>query len=481
MKHALAIVLMFLVIFSGACKKKADNNDLKSLLLSAAAINISMSGKLGSSYATSPSKNVFGKIVAAISPRFAETPYSVDTVMAVPIQQPFIVTNDIIDGAVTAPVNADGTFNIAVDKTRDWVLLLIDSTAPKKDQVVSFAALGDPSDNLIMMPAQRATGDIKMGDLEKSGDEAVSDNSLAENVTNFSLNIAQLREIARMDNVLKTIKNIYVNYDKQTGKFYSQLLAYRWNVAPENAKNKFCGASAFSLGGYYPSINSRNENDINYDAVKNKSITLTLVPPVPVTSDNGNTYGSFSSSGVLTEVIRTNDRILSTNEPPFALILNNNGWIQVGVGLVENIVDGWWSLQKDTMEIAAFDFGMASPIDASGHPIVYVPSLNVTVGADDTIQQVDIKWYQYDATAGDYIEVIDFTEFNRCKEMFAVALMDADTLEEISRDISKETIIPTNTWKYFGSASGGKVVKAIQVVYRIYGVDCTFWLQAPPY
>lgn len=465
-KLLLSCLILCSTLYLCSCKAGNDSTE-----------KINISGKTGSSYIISKSSGNKSGLL-----KDSSSSLKADTIVALPISTPFVASPEIMTGSVTAPINPDGSFTISVDTSRNWILLLVDSTKPRKEQIISFAALGDSTaeaDTMILMPVSHAVSDIRLGTLEISGDEGVQTDSMSENLTSFSLNINDLREIALNDNLLKTLKNIYVNYDSSTGTFYSPLMVFWWDVDAKTAKNSYSNPANYTFSGYQPSFNSRNDTSFPYDGVKNHSFVVKIVPPESVTDTTNQPFSFFSNESTLTEENRGNGNwYVGSNNPPFGFSINAKGWIQMSASgcRFKNIVDGWWSIQKDAIEKAAFDLAVCSPINSTTNkPYVYLPSLKINVDASDNVTSFEIKWYIYNATSSSYEEVTDISGFANLMEWVGMNFNDNQSPgnNEICDfdSVTTTTVYPGKVWKFTGSSSGAYDISSIIIGYRIYGVD----------
>ena len=129
-------------------------------------------------------------------------------IFAVPIGKPMIYVADIIANGIWANVAEDGSFSIGLAQETNYVLLLIDASRPKYEQVLGYVALGDAIDNMVLMPTESAINDIDAGKLEMVGSEAVSNGSLAENAASFDINIYALLSIAQTDDLLCSCRKL---------------------------------------------------------------------------------------------------------------------------------------------------------------------------------------------------------------------------------------------------------------------------------
>ena len=152
----------------------------------------------------------------------------VEYIKAFPISHPFVNNQTVLSNTVEADLNSDGSFSISLDSDTDYIVALMNSNADKKNQFAGYVALSDAVDNMVLIPTSHITDDVDTGELTADGDEAESENSLEDNISNFDIDLSKLQEFAKTDDLLKTVKNIYVNYDDQTGVlFRNSAVCYR--------------------------------------------------------------------------------------------------------------------------------------------------------------------------------------------------------------------------------------------------------------
>jgi len=406
---------------------------------------------------------------------------TIDKVTAIPISIPFVVTSEIIENSVSVPIDSSGSFTIELDPDKTWILLLIDSDAEVKDQIVSFAGLGDQEANLIMLPGGNLIGNVDMGVLDQSGDEAFQNGSLEGNQVSFNLNIGDLREIAKLDNMLKTIKNIYINYNKTTGSFFSASFAYWWGVVPGTIKNQFSDPNNYVYDGYQPTFNAFSK-ELSFDGIYNHTYIVSIIPPENMIDVDLNTYSSFSSAGVW-EFLKNeaSGRNAGSNAKPFFILEElSRGALDISSGGAHftNIPSGFWTIKKDDVPISYFDLSIAKPfIDSNNNiPIVYLPVLKVVVDVNNYVQAFYIKWVQYDVSSSTFVEIKDLSLLANYTEAVSMSYDDANdsNYSEIV-DFQKKTetvFYPKEPFKFFGDASvKDHVLREIRLGYRIFGID----------
>ncbi|RKX77962.1 MAG: hypothetical protein DRP87_07665 [Spirochaetes bacterium] len=344
-----------------------------------------------------------------------------DKVIAVPVYEPFIVSPSMIANAKTAEIDETGGFVLTFEDTEREnrrVLMLIDSTKPKHEQILAFVGLGDSEDNLILFPVDSATEDIDAGELEQENDEAVSEQSLEENSLSFEMNLSNLREIAKLDNMLKVIKNLYINYDNTNGTLYENLFSYTWGVEPEQVKNQFSSPANYTYDEYSIQISTSNP-DITFDGVYNHDYIIEIVPPEPVVYVDNNSHTLFTSDCGTWENFeeREDGRYANTNETHFALYeeisRNRVAFGTSGLHFI-NYPQGYWLLKKDSETLAYFDLAISKPFKPGTEiPVVYLPSLKIDVDAENYVTAFNITWYQYNFSNEQYEELTDLSMFKK--------------------------------------------------------------------
>lgn len=451
---------------------------------------ISVTGTLGSTFRVSATSQIWHSEPNRLS-NTPRTPgnyvvqSSVDTVTAVPIDRPFVNRASIFQEAVSVPIDENGSFSITLTTQKDWILLLIDSLAPRKEQIKAYAGLGDTFDNLILMPLTGALGDIDLGTLEGSGDEAVSDDSMTLNEENFSLGLDELREIAKNDHLLKTIGNLYVNFNAETGASASVLMGFNWRHTG-TGNNVFTDPQDYFYEGLWSIFEIDSLVGIDFDGVVTQTKHLSIIPPTPVYHQNhdgtGEWFTIFENTGNMTvDDASVGDGTLWANsdDNPFTIgLTTETGDVRVAYAgnLSSAIPPGWWVVEQDLVEMAAFDIGIAMPfVTETMIPTVYMPSVKVETDADNTIQRFVWKWLRYNFSTGQYEELTDIGHLATEMEwvgiyMDAVADGRAEILDIDS--VTMTEIIPTNFWKGFGDTSAADfILYDITIGYRIWGVD----------
>lgn len=400
-----------------------------------------------------------------------------DTILALPIDVPFIASPYLFDQSLSAEINSDGTFELSLsggDLERRWLLMLVDTGAStRRESFVAFAALGDTEENLLLVPADAASNDIEMGTLEPEGNEAADSSALESNERTFELSLVQLRQLAQMDNMLKTVWNLYVNSESGSGEHATTGLPHWWTAERSTVRNAFADPGSFIYQGYQPHFNFQGKG-IDFTSIADQSDRIDIVPPGAVETLAGSSYVSFHNQGSWDE--KRDDYALD-NTVNFAVSLDERGNVQMSAGgeRFVNSPDGYWEVLNNGDRVALFDLNVASPFyEETGAARLFLPSVKVVTGSDDIVSGFEVAWFRYDQAVGEYVRVTDLSDFARLTEWVGFYYVETNG-EEVIFDPSSptETVFqPSVTLRFFeSSATDGHVLERIFVGYRIFGVD----------
>jgi hypothetical protein len=400
---------------------------------------------------------------------------------------------------------ADGSFTIPLGNAAlSWVYLVSDSSVgARKDSLVGFVSLSDASESLLSMQTKDVVegSAIDCGALALKGDEASSSTSLSSAASAFKIDLAGLREIETKDNLLKSAKNNFVNYDPVAKTAIMLVPRFNWQCARSASEGKFSdpNVEAFENLGYYPQF-STDDASLKLSAIVDGSTLLELYPPVEI-AESANfspVYGPsapFSSLGAVysagygpadgNDVKAGNDGFFAINFlvdggdrdrcEGFSFRPSSAGAADAAVNL-RKTYPGLWLLKKNGVEIGWFDMAITMPQDASGDCNLYVPSLKVTVDGAGLISAVDVRFYSYDPASGAYLEVpeagkaamnaivgqymIDFMENGQVEDPYYTSVGDAGGMKYSYSGFARQ-----HAFRDTG----------IQVGYSYAGVNLNFW------
>ncbi len=481
-------------------------------------VGLTVSGSLGAGYAL---------------PGFAGSVTTVDQVWAIRLGNDGEVIPSSFGDRKTFDIAEDGSFELSLETDGDYVLLLVDSTATeRRDRIKSYLSIQDVSGTLIQIPAgdtgsgegdggegdgeegggdhggeggdHPADGDgegeggyLELGECNEEGDEAVSTETLAESADVFSLTLDQLQEIARTDDVLKVIKNFYVNYDEESETYLNVWPGFAWrDTAGEvSIAGTFSDPAATVAGDNngYTFLFQTNDPVIDIDTVCDQSKSYTLHPPATVAAVFGTGWWSFTKPFTNQGAVQNTGTTAcgvgelyaseDTQSPGFVSFnfsgANGSNWRVP-------IVEGWWEHQVDGETVFEFDGALAAPFE-NGDPLkpyVYIPSVRA-VATTGYLTAIDIKWYLRNE-AGGFDEVTDFEIFDRVANEVGVSITDYSgttgsggmRIGENATMVGVTSAIPPSTWRIMGDASTTQpVAEDITIGYKIRDIGFRFEFQ----
>jgi len=458
---------------------------------SAGVSTLAVKGSLGAAFAMNKPMKWYDRIIALVSfsGNLYAGPDSVDKIVAVPVDHSFSSNENLIESAITIDINPDKSFTINLDRTKRWVLLLVNSTASWKNRVVAFAALGD-TNNLVLLPLDNATSNIELGNLSKSGSDAVESGSLIGNTASFSTNISKLREVAQMSCMTKVIKNMYQNHVRKLesgGEYYYSWTDHNWMVNSAGAENSFTNPSLYTYKGYQPTFRTEKYSEISFSGIYDKDYTVSITAPAAVSPYGGGGPFTVFDNTKAWDGSRTRPGeyavTLDATPPKFAIMYFSQSDFSMlsasgaGYYFTNNVV-GNWLLRKNASELSAFDLDIVKPI-SGGNPLPYMPSLKIVYDATSgLVERFEIKWYMYNFNTSTYDEVSDFSEFDKIVAGGGRANLNIFDYSDNSRVLTNfkvQALTQINAeanWYFFGSGkpSPNHNLSAIRIEYEIFGI-----------
>ena len=421
--------------------------------------DVSVTGTVSSSsYTIASNGNIIDKILNFFTERkvIAASGEEVNAIWGLPTLKGEI-SPESFKYKVNIPINADGTFTVNLPKTATislggkqvtlnlgWILLLVNTNAKsKKDMIVGYITLSDSSDSLLWMPISDALGNINLGVLSQNGNEARSSATLSDEAGTFSLSLDQLEQIAKSDDVLKNIKNIFMNYNENTGEYWILQPYFGWNDNPSSIKNQWSNPDNLSFYGYAFYLSTNDTTNPTFSDVCQGNEIMRLYPPTtihlidnvsasfdnstpiytekaPIETDSG---GTQECSGKYFYLSKDNDSI----EPGYMynFIVGDSNLLAPD-NQTQRIPSGYWTLKMydnntgNESTVAMFDLAVASPFDSEGNPTIFFPSVKVNVDDNDTIQSIQIKFYTFGSSG--WAEVTDPTVIDKMFSELAISL-----------------------------------------------------------
>jgi hypothetical protein len=321
-----------------------------------------------------------------------------------------------MENSRSATINPDGTFSISLDTSRDWLLVLMDSTAPvKSDQFVGYVALNAGTENLLQVPASTSTiTSLELGTITASGDTAQSDTPIDE--SDFSLTSTQLLNLAKNDDAFKSVKNFVINYNNATGVFYTLRPDFRWKGNYASINGAFQNPSGYTYSNYSSQLDS-NTTTINIYKIcgYGPQVIVKLAPPSDVTT-SGPSVRTFNPANPMSSAnvkcYTADDGFIEAYQDPgnsdfFATNRYGDVSQSYAAPLTGTIPGGDWLYYEGDQLKGQFDVAVASPLRVDGTIKGFVPSAKINIDEDGKITSVDIKWYYWDDSTSQYVELAD--------------------------------------------------------------------------
>ncbi len=467
---------------------------------------LTLTGRIGSGYQafyTPPPQRFFDKFL----PPFMNYAYAygtgtvVDQVIAI---KSVMGSLQGMESSISATINsADGSFNIALEKNVDWILLLVNSgLLPDPSAFIGYVALNDGSgESLLQIPVKDVTASsLDLGNLVSDTDTALADN-VAITASTFAMSASQLTALARNDDFFKFVKNFYLNYDSGTGIYWTMKPNFSWDTdysaitatpispsytyksyqllmfsnSPQYNMDNLCGTNGITktIFALHPPLGS---------AVTNTDNTVVYAYDNPLSNTSIITY--TTTAGGVRESGPNPDMFVREGAFPKLSF-------QIG-SLSGTIPTGLWSwVITDTgTGLGAlkgqYDVAVGSPITGNGMVKGFVPVLKVNLD-DDTnrrITSVQVFWFMLNATEDGYDPVTDISVLKYLVDTANLGFNNyggARRSETIFFNPSAQThIVPSMTW-YYNKPGAPNQEDAQEISWAYSSGGCGFFFDARAY
>jgi hypothetical protein len=300
-----------------------------------------------------------------------------------------------------------------------YVLVSFVKSGIAKDEASSMQFVGMPTagaDDMRVIPADAAKGNINLGQITGAGDEAKATTSANDT---FNLSAAALKDIANASQVLKVLKNSWINRVAKPATITPWFGFSSSNLA--DADNKFSTPDNLSYmgGGYYIGINDIGVtmNDVCPETGDVAAKTVYWNPPAPIVlSGSSSPVSSLSSAKVgnyrresqYNELSCGHDA-LYVRAPTYS---DKKFMMQIGKNFVGDAPAGYWELKVDSDVKGFWDLAAAKPYDTDPtKPSIFVPAFKVT-SENGKATKIEAKFFSYDLQTTKYVEVTDVSGLN---------------------------------------------------------------------
>lgn len=402
---------------------------------------------------------------------------SVNLAVAIPIMDGTLWTIGDPKNWIKASVSTAGDFSIDLDNSvsANWVIMLVDSLQTDKTQKVKgYVAFNFGNENLINMPTKNiTTNKLEMGKISPDSakpDEIKAASDSTSNKQHFDLSLDKLIIMAGNDDMIKAIKNLYVN--QIDGKVNIPYVRLNWFWLLEDIINK--QGDIIEQMKITPRIYIQNNLQLpllSKTELFDTSIDLTLTSPGLVKS-------AFDTSVVKT-LFRHSEFSFWDN-----CIRDGKDGQTISFAspwFIPPIPEGWWVFRKNGNELVTCDIGASYSTDENGKPKVYVPSASIAISPDSVLQSITVQWFGYQN--GTYIQVSDPSIIDKVMPNgFMIGITndynDPGFTEDYIRNQmpsqpSKQTL--SYSWTVGTPIGNQKKIYSTQISYDINGVNYNFW------
>jgi hypothetical protein len=446
-----------------------------------------LTGLLGSGYTTTPggAGSLRSGSAGAVYGQAIEK--YVDKILAIQSDRGYLGENSM-ETSRSAIINADGTFSISLETSKDWLLVLMDSTALGSDQFVGYIALNAGTENLLQVPASTSTiTSLDLGTITASGDTGQSDAPI--DGSDFSLTSTQLLDLAKNDDAFKSVKNFVINYDSATNVYYTLRPDFRWNGSYASINGAFQNPSGYIYANYSSQLDS-NTTTININKIcgYEPQVIVELAPPSDVTTSDFfvrtfNPGNPMSSANVICATAADNF-IEAYQDPGNSDFFATNRYGGVSQSwaapLSGTIPGGNWLYYEGEQQKGQFDLAVASPLRLDNTIKGFVPSPRINTDGDGKITSVDIEWYSWDDLTSQYVKLTDIGVLRYLigtgDVFFDNYTGDMRTYESIHFDPAVDTSVTPSqyTWYYGTAGPENQQLKGFGVFYSSGGIGFFF-------
>lgn len=284
--------------------------------------------------------------VFAAPPRAADF----DTVVAVPTRNGHTGPT-LLPWLRSAPVGPDGRVDLALERRFDWVLLMVERRAPRRERVAGYVTYTPPAE-------------------------------VAGRHVRLRLSRATLNELARRDDGYRNAVNLYLNHDPRSGAWLLARPRQVWlGSALEAAVDRMPAPTDYRFAGFGVDVELSGASGLCQ-----QGRAVGLYPPVPVAGAGGEYFG-----------------------PSRPLTAGGDCRLQLPGGgvdaLLPQLPEGWWTIMRPrTGEVLGeVAFSAQVPVTGSGHALVFVPLPRlVTLAGSQRVSHVAIDWVRYDVSQRRY-------------------------------------------------------------------------------
>jgi hypothetical protein len=483
--NAFFLFVVLAAVAFAACSSGGGSNDASS-----ATGTVAVSGALSTG---TGGYNSFAAIKAGVN-SLVPNPI-VDQVVAIPMNRGSLRA-DSMSSRVTSSVDAGGNFSLALSKSYDWLVVLVDTSATGTNRFVGSVGIktGETdTSGLLNLPATvAAVSSLNLGTISRPNASA-NDALSAATVTgsDFKMTEAQLTTMTKTDDLFKNAMNIVNNfeaYGNGTGVSYRLRPDFKWRgvYSVLTNSNNLDTQPSYTFHHYNFQLDTNSPSVTMGMLCPTNTKTLQLFPPAgtTVSASTGTTYTEtvpLQNDSPVCGVYSDNTHSVQRDSDFQATDAYGGMTYGFPTDLYGDIPHGYWIWKEDGVIKGEFDNSIVIPKSATGKPTGFAPALRVNVSGN-RILSVDIAWYYYDAASDQYVKLstADLALLSHAMLNAEVSFMNEamNTKEDIYFDpVLTTSVSPTaQVWNLDtgGGATDGSQAVSIIVFYETGGVGNYF-------
>ena len=400
-----------------------------------------------------------------------------------------------LDKTKSVPVDNEGKFELEfdgnTDKDTDWTMMMSNSNAATpEERLGNYISISEGDIGLTSVPMGIALNDIDVGLLTKKDDETTSQNSISDLSDNFVYNGIELLTLAALDSATKGAKNLYLNYDSASEIYWNGMLTY--NYSGVDGYNKFSNINSYEnhYSGWAIEMLTNRYEYSEIPKLCNGDYNIKLIPPsIILSKDNieNSTENPFDNKDL---AVYENGYTCWNKTNKFGFIADYDKVLHVGIFTTyqDDVPEGYWKVTQSDETVALFDFAVGSIFDKNGNYQVLMPSVKFTVDSSYKITKISIKWYRYDYSVKQYVELsnknlikklvagarFSITDFDGIDQFPNTRIGDSIELIDPSNDIFKTEI---SEFKYDWYVTGNKDTSKLTVDNVKFNIGASHYLQ----
>lgn len=344
----------------------------------------------------------------------------------------------------TFPIEADGRFTANVKTSSgDTLLVAVDTNAANiLDGIRGVLSLKDDSGSLIKIPTAEGAGSLDMGTLssDASGKEYTSGKKTDEVASSFSMDVSQIKELAKTDDSARGLINVVANV-KDNGDFIfaKPYMVFKSNIQKIN--NTASAATDLTYNGYGLYFISK-WTDLTLESLcggASATANLSLLPPsgtqLKLCKENDSTqcrtYNQVTNQNTKSAETEGGGRTSCSSAMNGQEIAADDGNFYVakesgsegmtrplnfnwgGGGYDGQLAQGVWTLKLNDTEVGRYDLAAANPLNAAGKATVYVPSVKAVLDSSNKVSRIEVEWYLWSSTSQTFEKITSMDTFNR--------------------------------------------------------------------